>query len=79
MIIDQSAVDAGSFPRSQRWEQFIPTWVTVTVRPDGFVVLSTPAPEETLRKWIDQFPRIACAVIPPDEAPYGTGGSSSPC
>jgi hypothetical protein len=79
MIIDQSLIDAGSFPQRQGWwDRFTPTWVTATVN-GWHVTLTTAAPPETLQQWIGQFPRIACAVIPDSEAPYGTGKAASPC
>jgi hypothetical protein len=75
MIIEQSRADAGGFPHTQAWwQRFMPCWVTVTVRDDGYVILD-PGPEPDhaaeLQEWIDQFPRIACAVIDDDDAPYG--------
>jgi hypothetical protein len=80
VIIDQDMIDAGGFPCSRGWwERFMPDggWVKVTVHRDGIFVTLTPDPgrEDELAAWIALFPRLACAVIPPGEAPYDVAGA----
>jgi hypothetical protein len=74
IIIDQDLIDVAGFPCSRAWwERFMPEGmpVTVTTRPNGFVTLEAGARGDELAAWIRRlFPRIACAIVPEEEAPY---------
>lgn len=72
IFIDQDLIDAPAFPRNQAWwDRFIPQWAAALLCAHNFIVLDTDTDTRRLglARWIGQFPRIACAIIPGGEAP----------